>query len=240
MGDTQSQQASLLGQSLMGTNHSVYDNRLTAATPSMPFRYVPYFIYFYYIKVGGAGGLDVRHYEYHDGPFNSQLPWTEIPFADVPSIIAQLTQDARDGVLPSGQNFRNIVWRRRSYLAFVVDDENWEFQTLAQGRAAIQFNMAKGSTPNHSFFDARDIQISVGADQRAAIFMVNHMRSNANGDELGAVGQPRSQRFEFDLCVDAGYATGGERIAITLDPGGTNQGPPAQPPPIGSPDGAAD
>jgi len=229
----------------LGTNHDIYDKRLIASSPSAPFDYVPHIIYFYYLRFNDAGALIADHYEYHDGPSPSQpKPWAAIPYASVPALLNHLASRARPGGggRPDGHDFKDIIWTHRGYLAFVLDHASWTFHKSADGKAAVVFRPDKGSTPNHSFFDAVDLNVSVlnhdatKLDSRSAVYLVNHMRSNADGAEIGSTGQPDSQWFAFDLCFDVPYATGStERLTVIMDPGGTNQGPPEQPPPFALP-----
>lgn len=226
----------LAGLSL-GTNHDIYDKRLTMTNPWPPFDYVPHYIYFYHVRVSEQANLLVDHYEYGDGPDpDHPAPLAEIPYNDVPRIVQRLTEDARGNVRrPSGKDFEDIVWRRRSYIAIVLDEANWVFHKRAPDRSSIVFNLAKGSCPNQSFFDAKDLDvpaINPGNGQIqgcSGVYFVNHMTRDSAGTPVDRPGQ----QFYFDMYVDAKYARSTGKMTIILDPGGTNEGPPEQPNPAG-------
>jgi len=231
-----------------GTNHNIYDKRLTANYPPDGFEYIPHYLYFYYIRLEPNGKLTVDHYNYYDGPSPGiSHPYAAIPHAAVPSLVNYLAGRARPGGggVADGHDFKGIHWTHRSYIALVIDQPGWLFHRKADGRAAVRFNLLKGSTPNHTFFDAVDLDVSVlnpatgQLDQRSGVYFVNHMRSNSDGAEIGSAGQPTSQWFAFDLYFQLKYMTGsGEEMTVIMDPGGTNDGPPEQPPPVdGEPEG---
>lgn len=215
-----------------GTNHNIYDKRLTATHPSTAFTYVPRCIHFYYIVFDENNQPRADHFFYNNGPKNNPGEWNEIPTDQVEFLIPDLIANARStGIknpVVSGNNFYNIQWRRKSYVLIVIDEDDWPFQRRNNGNIAAAFNISKGSTPNHSFFDAMDIEVDIpngsgGTDTRYAIAFINHMKRNADGDDLI---QGDTQRFEFDAYVDVKYAPpAAPPLKIILDPGGTNQGP---------------
>lgn len=221
-----------------GTNHDIYDKRLTMPNPWPPFNYVPHYIYFYHVRVSEKGNLLVDHYEYGDGP-DPDHPnrLAEIPYNVVPRIVQRLTEDARRGNVrtPTGRDFRSIIWKRRSYIAIVLDEPNWTFHKRDPDRSSIVFNLAKGSCPNQSFFDAQDLDVPAinpanGQVQGCSgVYFVNHMTRDSAGTPVDRPGQ----QFYFDMYVDAKYARSAEKMTIILDPGGSNEGPPEQPTPIG-------
>ncbi|MEA3043701.1 MAG: hypothetical protein QOH47_1539 [Sphingomonadales bacterium] len=219
----------------MGTNHDIYDKRLTAAYPWKLFDYVPYCIYFYYVVLDEDHKPRVDHYFYVDGPPSDPSRWQPIPVDGVAAIIPGLVTNARlrgTNPPPSGANFQDIVWTRKSHIVILVDEADWSLHKLVEGRTALSFNVAKGSTPNHSFFDARDIEIQFprdgGTDTRSAIALVNHMKRNSDGDDLLG---GEAQRFVFDVYLDVGYSgSPASPLTVIFDPDGNNLGPPLPPP----------
>lgn len=109
----------------------------------------------------------------------------------------------------------------------------WALHKRADGGTAIAFNIGKSSTPNHSFFDGRDLEVEIpdgggGTDRRSAIALINHMKRNSDGEDLL---EGDAQPFLFDVYVDASYSgSTGSALTVILDPGGTNMGPPVPPP----------
>jgi hypothetical protein len=220
----------------MDTNSDIYDKRLTAAYPWEPFKHVPYSLYFYYVRLDGDSRLRVDHYFYVDGPPDDPAEWQPIPPDRVAAIVAELAANARTGGSnppSSGSNFQDIVWTRKSHLAILIDEEGWALQRRADGGTAISFNMGKGSTPNHSFFDARDLEVGIpdgsgGADRRSAIAIINHMKRNSDGEDLL---EGEAQSFKFDVYVELSYSgAAASAVTIIIDPDGTNMGPPLGPP----------
>ncbi|HYI47886.1 MAG TPA: hypothetical protein VEX35_05410 [Allosphingosinicella sp.] len=221
---------------MIGTNSDIYDKRLMAASPWGPFRYVPYSLYFYYVRLDRDSRLRVDHYFYVDGPPEHPEEWKPIPPDRVAAIVAGLAANARAGGSnppPSGANFQDIVWTRKSHLAILIDEEGWALQRRADGGTAIAFNRRKGSTPNHSFFDARDLEVEIsggsgGTGRRSAIALINHMKRNSDGEDLL---EGEAQPFVFDVYVDVRYSgSPGSAMTVILDPDGTNMGPPLGPP----------
>lgn len=219
-----------------GTNSDIYDKRLTAAYPWEPFKDVPYSLYFYYVRLDGDSRLRVDHYFYVDGPPEDSAEWKPIPPGRVAAITVGLAANARAGGAnppSSGSNFQDIVWTRKSHLVILIDEEGWALQRRADGGTAIVFNRRKGSTPNHSFFDARDLEVGIpngsgGADTRGAIALINHMKRNADGDDLL---DGEAQSFMFDVYVELSYSgAAASAVTIIIDPDGTNMGPPLGPP----------
>jgi hypothetical protein len=222
---------------MTGTNSDIYDKRLTAAYPWEPFKYVPYSLYFYYVRLDGGGRLRVDHYFYVDGPPDQPAEWKPIPPDRVAAITAELAANARAGGSnppPFGSNFQDIVWIRKSHVVILIDEEGWALQRRADGGTAIAFNTHKGSTPNHSFFDARDLEVGISngggaADTRGAIALINHMKRNADGEDLL---EGEAQPFMFDVYGKVSYSGAAtSAVTIILDPDGTNMGPPIGPPP---------
>jgi len=218
-----------------GRNFDIYEPRLTKAPPEPGFEKIPHSIYFYYVRFDRDSGLRVDHYLY---PSPDPTKWDgPIPYDEVPAILKSLainarprTRDKNPPRLPS-RNFESIPWKHISYIAIFMDEANWRFLKRADGKAAIAFVPDRGN-PNHSFFDARDVMVDMPigngnvTDQRSAIYFVNHMKADQNGATIGHT----SQAFKFNLNFTASFAEGGTTIPITIDPDGTNEGPPIGPP----------
>lgn len=201
------------------------------------FQYVPRCIYFFYLRLNNDGCLKVEHYFYVEGPADDPSQWKKIPYDDVEGILYELALNAR----PSGnrygrlslKNFEKVKFRRKSYVAFFLDEGNWAFHKRADRRSAMIFNSIKaGVKDNFSFFDAKDFQFPMPrsdghTDLRTGIFMINHMKKNAQGDDLEG---PDPVKFAFDMFFDVRFAEPTkEKLVVIFDPGGDNQGPPQQP-----------
>ena len=222
-------------------NHDIYEPRLTHKDGPVPgFDYVPYCIYFYYVRVDNSGKLTIDHYFDCDGPPHDDSQWRPIPYDEVPARIYRLALNGRPSMVAKNppmlpdHNFDNIEWKRKSYIAFFFDEANWHFHTYGSSRSALAFKVGAGLQPNHSFFDAKDVTLDMpnlrtgGTDQRSAIFFVNHMKMNEAGDDIEPP-EP-NQRFEFEMFLKVKFAAASANtLTVIFDPTGTNQSPPVEP-----------
>lgn len=208
----------------------------------------PHSIYFFYIRLNMNGALKVDHYFYFDGPPDDPAKWKKIPYGRIADKIEFLVHNAR----PSGahnpaplrqHNFEGVTFRRRSYVAFFLDEQNWSFhkRRVQNGRYAMIYNGEKAgarmegpiaSAPNYSFFDAMDLEFLMdnsdgGKSIRTGVVFINHMKKDAIGTPLG---RNDKQPFAFDMYFDIRFADpSDQRLVVVFDPGGTNQGPPETP-----------
>lgn len=229
-----------LGATTSGeTNYDIYVPRFTADPPVPGFEGEPYSIYFYYVRIDNSGKIRVDHYFDWDGPLDDPSQWKPIPYANVPGRIYALALNARPSTPNKNpprlttRNFENIVWRRRSYIAVFLDEANWHFHTTDGGKSALVFKVGSGMTPNHSFFDAKDVELDMpntfngGTDKRSALYFINHMKKNEAGEPLDG---PPDQTFEFEMFLKVQFAEASTNtLTVIFDPTGTNQGPPEQP-----------
>lgn len=224
-----------LGNTRYGTNHDIYDKRLTLSNPWPPFTFTPHVLYFYYMRFNSDGKIHITHQLYTDGPDPSRpVPNAPIPHDRVPDIIKTLALRARPtggGVFPYA-DLNNLVWDHKSYVAFFVDEKDWRLHRRSDGKAAVAFNVNASGGPNLSFFDAKDelfempITGSADTDFRSAIYFVNHMKTNAEGDDL----PDEDQLFQFDMYFDVTFSGSPDlKTTVIIDPGGTNNGPPIDP-----------
>jgi hypothetical protein len=179
----------------------------------------PHSIYFYYIYKD-AGVYNVRHY-YFDNV-------VAVKRNDLKDIATNLANNARLPVSaqdpqPKGTGINDIEWKRKSYLIVLIDDPAYE---LAKHRA-IEFHYWDGDGGNHTFFDAKDLDVDLprqqggpGTERVSAVACLNHMKKNKNGNDLE---EHDRQTFYFVL-----HPVLGPRIFP--DDGGTNLGPPVPPP----------
>lgn len=206
---------------LVGTNHSIYKKKHT----NSKFKKIPSSIYYYHIGFARDGTRSVRNYYYSAGD-------DKIHYDEVPDIVRFLALNARknDYVPPSHGSNMGDVWRRKSYLVVLLDHPTMK---LNEGGALVVKTNRAGGFPNHTFFDAQDLDIDVspsgnGRTLRSAICCKNHMKRNDAGDDLKkpSGGTVDSQKFYFTL-----YYSGPSRLVFDFyDSGGTNNGPPAPPP----------
>lgn len=217
-----------------GTNHSVYEKRLTKTPKPTPgYTYVPHCIYFYYVRFDTNGKVRVDHYLW---PPTKPDKWTPIPHAAVPGIMEALIVNARPRTKKKkpkkldSNNFDPVPWSRKSYVAIFIDEANWRFSKEGDGRPSVVFNTDEGAA-NHSFFDAVDVLFDVpiygtkDSDRRSGIYFVNHMKG-MDGEDIG----DDVETFKFNLNLIAGFANTSQVGArLQFDPGGSNEGPPEQP-----------
>ena len=220
-------------------NFPVTDPRLGDPDHYPNHQAVPRSIYFYYVRINTTGDLYVRHYFYpgggHNDPQNPTNPadWPEIRNDDqvlVP-IVQDLVANARvNGTKYPlvGSEFLDIRWRRKSYVILFIDEGNWSVHTGSSGNPAVLFITTGGGTPNHSFFDGRNLDIPMPeGDVRSAFSCINHMKRNDAGDDLLATDD---QFFQFKIFFDVKFASGARALTVIFDPDGNNSGPPIGPP----------
>lgn len=217
---------------VVATNADVYDQKLLLSTNG--YHREPYFIYFYYIKFGVDGCVEISHYEW--------LNPTPIPHNQLQAHVERLARNARDphGVTPpkSGARFENIVWERISYIVILMDSPSWTLLKRTPTQSCLAFNLTKKATPNCSFFDAADLNVDVAEQghppiMRTAVYFVNHMKKDSNGTELRYKpdGVTRdTQDFAFDVVFAVKDCNGNDSSPFIIDPDGTNMGPPLGPP----------
>lgn len=225
-------------------NHDIYEQRLAVGTPG--FTDVPHCMFFYYMRVDRDGRLRVVHYRYVDGDPEDSSTWQPIPYykEGLEQLVTKLAKNAR----PSGlkdprpdaeENFQNIHWDRKSYIAIFLDEAHWKFHKFGVQDSAVVFitepKNGKTGTPNHSFFDAMDFELDMpiaggpASDQRSAIVFVNHMKGDDQGTDLV---EGQEEFFQFKMFVDVAFASGHSvPMTVIFDPDGTNLGPPQAPPP---------
>ncbi len=251
-----------------GTNHDIYEKRLTEpdSTKWERYRLTPHSMYFYYVRINSDGRLVIDHYHYFDEDETNDNKWKEIPYTEegLQDLVTELALNARPLLkdatrirkppLIAKGNFNKTQWKHISYVAIFFDEANWSLRKKApgSGEAAVTFIVDDGvkkGTPNHSFFDAIDLPITMPIrrprqdgpteDTRSAIVFVNHMKGDDNGRDLGkdAAGNDLStkeyQKFEFKMILDVEAEMPDDPpTVVIIDPGGENGGPSVPPPPV--------
>jgi hypothetical protein len=115
-----------------------------------------------------------------------------------------------------------------------IDEKAWTLHKEDHDKAPVVFNISQGSKPNHSFFDAEDFVIdmpdpdNIGQTmQCSAVSIVNHMKKEDEED----LASGDSEFFHFDLFFEVAPSNGtASSMTVIIDPTGTNQGPPEDPP----------
>lgn len=227
---------------------------------TQPYDDIPCSIYFYYVRVNSNGRVFVTHHFYPlADPDDPNVPanpadWPAIdrdPNQLTP-ILEMLAREAR----PSGTNkykigkgFENITWRRKSYIAFFIDEADWTVKPKDGVTFVTDPKGGVAGTPNHTFFDALYLPLTMPirrpspngptTDQRSALIFVNHMKADATGRDIGrdAQGNPlpipppaERQLFHFLIVFDVAIEGGNNKMTVIFDPDGSNQGPPIGPP----------
>ena len=193
----------------------VYDIRRNHA----PYSDEPACIHFYYVgverKVGKETVRDIRRYFFADR--DRPIPYDEAEYHIRNLAFNAVGPRADQLPPPEAEGLGHIVWYRKCYLAFFIDDPKLTLQAWN----AVTFNPPVGSdySPNHSFFDAWDMKIDLGNGSRTGVGLIDHMKKNADGNTLGRA----KQRFYFKLNFN-------ESPIFFPDSGGTNMGPPVPPP----------
>jgi hypothetical protein len=212
----------------VGRPPSVYQHRLTAEPPLEHFDKVPWCVYFYYVRLDTDGRLRVKHYYYDPG--------VEIPYDSLQQVLQHLVDNVRgDDNNPgsNGSDFKGIVWGRKSYIAFFIDEESWSLYKNGDAMEGISFDHSP--TPNHTFFDGIDLKLKVtskktgAVTERSAIAFVNHMKRSDAGDDLDGEGEKQDFKFEMIFRVKFADDTTAP-LTVIFDPDGTNMGPPVPPP----------
>jgi hypothetical protein len=122
--------------------------------------------------------------------------------------VADLSPDLPPQIVP-GTSFR-----RRSYLAFVLPGNSWQFKT-----PPIEFF----NNENYSFFSGK----AYSEAGYSAFHCVNHMRKS----DAGASPEPNEiLRYDYRLHVEPRVRIKIGDASQTLDGSGTNMGPPVSPP----------
>lgn len=236
-------------QELAGTveNHDIYEKRLTEPDSDKwpEHRLTPHSMYFYYVRINRDGRLVVDHYLYFNGDENEPDKWKAIPYDKdgLTTLVTDLAVNARPRTVDKNPrcrakgDFKKTTWRRKSYIAIFFDEANWTLRkkTPTSGEAAVTFIVKEGmkeGLPNHSFFDAIDLTITIEGDppgdERSAIVFVNHMKGDDHGNDIGT---GVTQSFVFKLILDVETDSGDPPTVVIIDPGGDNNGPPLPPPP---------
>lgn len=214
-----------------------------------PYDKIPRSIYFYYVRVNSNGRVFVTHHFYPGGDPNDEhnpgkpTDWSAIDrdSSKLTPILEMLAHDARPSGAhvfpPIGSGFQNIEWRRKSYIAFFIDEANW---TLHPKDGVNFITDSKGGapgTPNHTFFDSLYLPLTMQithprpggptTDQRSALVFINHMKADAAGNDLQAGDK---QLFRFQMVFDVAIEGSPYRMMVIFDPDGNNLGPPLPPP----------
>jgi len=226
-------------------NFPVHDKRLGLPYNFPDHQATPRSLYFYYFRLNSNGGLVVRHYFYPGGDHTAKNnPLHPNDWADIPNtkeelvpILQKLIANARaeGDVYPLiGNDFLEIRWYRKSYIALFIDEANWSLHKVADtGQPAVLFitepKGGKKGTPNHTFFDGMDLDIPMdqGPD-RSAFVCINHMKMDPDGTDLNYAGSP--EYYQFKMFFRVKFTCGGEPITVIFDPDGNNLGPPIPPP----------
>lgn len=210
--------------------HDPYPDTVLDAKLGRPnYDITPHFIYTYRARIAD-GQIAVDH-------FLDGVEGTEIDPGDVPAAVARrlgdptLPQPQRD----LGSNFQldGNHWDRVSYLAFIIDHDNWNFSDPSNGDslppAVFRFARGNGNDgKNHTFHDGRVLDIDISENgtvrRRSMFYCINHHRLH-NG---GRPDRPHQEGFKYDLCTKFRF-DGTNELVLIFDPGGDNQGPPIGP-----------
>jgi hypothetical protein len=229
---------------------TIDDRRLLE--PGYPnFRDIPCCIYFYYVRLNSNGRVFVTHHFYpggdpndeHNPPAGTNWPAIARDPAQLTPILEMLAHDARPlgtNTYKTGEGFENIVWRRKAYIAFFIDETSWTVTPREGVQFVTQPKNGVPGTPNHSFFDALYLPLTMRisnprpggptTDQRSAMVCINHMKADDAGNDLTANDPAQLYHFlmAFDVAIENSQS--GAKMTVIFDPDGNNMGPPISPP----------
>jgi hypothetical protein len=187
---------------------------------------LPHCMYFYYITMDPNGIVKVRcYYEMYS---------TYVKHEDVEYEVKKLALNARKPRIdqfppPCGDSCNFMVWTRVSYLAFVIDIQDYKLPVPTQYPKMLHIDRNHGMK-NHTIYDAVEKMIDLPptqsgkTGQRPAVWCINHMKA----DETGQAKIPRElQRFYIRIHTDPELTLSYDTFP---DSGGTNMGPPVPPP----------
>lgn len=171
-------------------------------------------VYFYYVKFNGTA-FEMKSYYYfdEDTPIRNDH--------DLITIIGKLAINAKRGDFappPFGTTISAAPWRRKSFMVILMDDNQHQFPNED---ALIIDCLEVAEEINHSFFNARKLDINLAGNAVTALCCVNLMqhRDNRNMED-----RDPPERYEVK------YRPNGPRASGVRDDGGTNQGGPLPPP----------
>lgn len=218
-------------------NDSIYLPKKKAGHSKYP--EYPKCLYFYYLRLEPEGTITIwKHFWSHT---DRDDPTKRIPIEprDLPGIIEERAIFARANP-PSATNGVGVgfgdTWKYRSYIILFVDEDSWKFHEKGDAKDPVVFLVGDGKTPNHSFYDADDYIIKMDNPNPnitkkincTSVAMINHMK-DINEDDL----KNQSEVYHFDLFFEvASSSPNTPTITVIIDPTGTNQGPPIDPPPF--------
>ncbi|MGZ8284687.1 MAG: hypothetical protein ACXW27_02390 [Allosphingosinicella sp.] len=216
-------------------NYDIFEPRLTAGTTN--YTYFPRYMYFLYLRLNDNGKLKVSHFYYVEGDRTKPDTWPVIPYSKLgfETILRKLALNARSAKPidppPCDQiNFKDILWRRKSYIVFFLDEPHWAFSKKDSTKSPLVFLTEKNGkwVENYTFFDAMELDVKLSdTESGTAILFVNHMKADESGVDLGP-GERRD--YQFNMFLKVMFEDGTDApIDIIIDPGGTNQGPPLDP-----------
>lgn len=174
-------------------------------------------IYFYYVKYNKEERPVVKLYYQADEDTRIR---DEV---DLRRIIKVLARNAIEGDFappPCGDSFGKVPWRRRSYFVLLVEGLDCELSDPSDVSIAFQ----ECEEVNHSFFNARLMDIDLSDDNSGAMVTVFHcvnlMRHKTGRDMRGG----EREKYLVDILPDSD-----RRVRFEDDDGGTNQGGPIPP-----------
>jgi hypothetical protein len=189
----------------------------------------PRCLYLYYIwKQEYPTGKPEEPYEYryHMYHYYYSNKNEKISSGDLRYVVEELTENARKNEAlqtrpPTGQAWEFLVWTRKSYIVFVVDDSDVEF---GEGDPIV-FEISPGQT-SHSFaeFGTFSIPNQDGTKKVSVAHCKNYMKT-AGGYDIGKT----SERFTILLNTKKPISIK-RREGPKPDDGGNNLGPPVPPP----------
>ena len=222
----------LINKIVTATNHNIYEQKRYSNDPK--FEMIPHVIYYYHIDFTPAHEPRITRYVHDNGT-------RPIPYDQVEKYITDLAHNHRGGgtVLQSdGQGLSGRPWQRKSYIVLLMDSQAWRFVPCGptNNNAAVVCVPGGIYSENQTFFDGGDATIDMtgaGKEFCTAVYFVNHMKKNEQGDDIEYEPDgltPQRQNFKFTFWYYVRDATGAYDLH-SYDPTGTNLGPPAAPPP---------
>ena len=189
----------------------VHNNAYHSHNASLPAR----LIYFYYLKRPDDPKEETRVFVLDRG---RHIPPHKIQ-EEIETILGEIHNGDHS---PVGWKIGDVRWRHKSWLVFVLDDN--QHRLTAGNAVEFSFVDVDGSgrlSENHSFWDGDDTDPFQAYPNISGFYCLNHMIPKGGVGELSS-----DEQFEVKVHHPHALASGKR----THDDTGTNMGPPVGPP----------
>jgi len=193
--------------------------------------------YFIYIRINYDGSLYVRQYSRE---FRRNKTKKADRFKGYLRTFVRHARGSRrhSDIKRVGQEFIDMKWNDPCFVLMFVDEEHWSFFGQSDPHDPIRFieEDVDGNqfVDNVTFHDAMNLSIPLESrhapgrlTNRTGLFFINHFNKDRQGTDRPMHGP--DHQFSFDINMNVQFTFDGtpaNPIAVTIDPTGTNFGPP--------------